>query len=132
MPSHWLHSFFKNYVYAHVSVVGYVHMSAGPNGGQKKVLEPLELELQAVVRYLECWEPNSGPLQEQYTLLPVELTLQLRANMFFEGLEPPMPYPLFPTALYPARSISEYYSFVGTKAMHTCHKEHWQLMPKNL
>lgn len=33
----------------------------GAYRGQKRVLDPLELELQAAVSHsLRCWEPNSG------------------------------------------------------------------------
>lgn len=42
-----------------------VHMSVGvPTSG---ALDPLKLELPAVVRHLMlgCWEVNSSPLQEQ-------------------------------------------------------------------
>lgn len=38
--------------------------------GQKRALDPLELELQAAVNHKHrCWELNSGPLQEQQLLL---------------------------------------------------------------
>ena len=37
-----------------VSECGYVNKSAGANRGQKKVLDHLALELQAVVSCLEC------------------------------------------------------------------------------
>lgn len=38
----------------------------------------LELELQMVVNYHECWESNPGPLQEQRVLSVTELLLQLQ------------------------------------------------------
>lgn len=42
----------------------------GTCGGQKKALDPLELESQAVESCLMWyWEPNSGPLQKQQVLL---------------------------------------------------------------
>jgi hypothetical protein len=37
--------------------------------GQKRVLGPLELELQAAESHLRgCWELNVGPLQDQQAL----------------------------------------------------------------
>lgn len=48
-----------------------IHLSAVPNRGQKRVSDPLDHKLWVVVRAAscECWEPNSGPLLEQYTVL---------------------------------------------------------------
>ena len=48
------------------------------------MLEPLELELQAVVSHIEyrCWELKSGPLEEQEAVLITELSLQ--PNLFFD------------------------------------------------
>lgn len=45
-----------------VPVCGYVQVSAGPCGGQKRVLDPLEVELQTVVSEVscDCWELNLG------------------------------------------------------------------------
>ena len=38
----------------------------GAHGGQKKVSDPLELELKVVVSfYVGFWELNPGPLEEQ-------------------------------------------------------------------
>ena len=42
-------------------------MSVGAQRGQKRALDSLELELK--VKMLECWELNSGPLQEQLLLI---------------------------------------------------------------
>lgn len=33
-------------------------------GDQKRVLDPLELELQVVLNHCECWESRLGPMQE--------------------------------------------------------------------
>ena len=54
-------------IYMHVFMCRCVcHMCVGAQGGQRKVLDPLQLELQMIVRHLQrCWEPNSGPLEEQ-------------------------------------------------------------------
>lgn len=43
----------------------YAHVSTGACGGQRRVSEPLDLELQSVVRYM-TWEigTNLVPLQE--------------------------------------------------------------------
>lgn len=46
-----------------------MNMSEGTHRGQKSVLHPLELELQAVV---SC-QLNSGPLQEQQVCLTIFL-----------------------------------------------------------
>lgn len=48
-----------------VSACLYIHhMHAGSCGGHKRVLQPLELELQAALSCLGhwCWEPNLDPL----------------------------------------------------------------------
>lgn len=37
---------------------GYVHVCAGALGGQKRMLEPLKVELQEVVSHL-MWEPGA-------------------------------------------------------------------------
>jgi hypothetical protein len=42
-------------------------VSVGAQRGQKRALDSLELELK--VKMLECWELNSGPLQEQLLLI---------------------------------------------------------------
>lgn len=44
-------------------------MSIAACGGQKRLLDPLELKLQGVANSSMCWQQNSGPLQEQYGLL---------------------------------------------------------------
>lgn len=46
----------------------FIHLSAVANRGQKRVSGPLDLKLCIVVS-CECWEPNSGPLLEQYAVL---------------------------------------------------------------
>ena len=52
------------------SAFKYVHpMSAWYLQDQKRASDPLELELTDSCEPLRgCWEPNSGPLQEQYVL----------------------------------------------------------------
>jgi hypothetical protein len=47
-----LNIFIMNHVYTSMSVFGYVHMSAGAHGGQKRAPDPRKLELQLVVRHL--------------------------------------------------------------------------------
>lgn len=42
------------------SVCGYVHMSTNVSGGQQRVLDPMELELQVLASLV--LERNSGPL----------------------------------------------------------------------
>jgi hypothetical protein len=44
--------FIFNYVYSFVSVCGDPYVNAGASGGQRRMSDSLELELQAVVRYL--------------------------------------------------------------------------------
>lgn len=52
------------------------------SGSQKTVLDPLELELQAVVKPpFGFWEPSLGPLQEHRVLLTVQPTLQVGVLM---------------------------------------------------
>lgn len=46
----------------------FIHLSAVANRGQKRVSGPLDLKLWVVVS-CECWEPNSGPLPQQYAVL---------------------------------------------------------------
>lgn len=46
----------------------YVHHMcniSGACGGQKRVLDALELELWVVMNHMWCWEPNPGPVQKQ-------------------------------------------------------------------
>lgn len=52
-----------------------VHMYMGTCGGQKRLLIPLKLELQAVstARQTWCWEPILGPQLEQQGFLNTEL-----------------------------------------------------------
>ena len=42
----------------------------GAHGGQKRVLDPIELELQTVVSW---WDSNPDPLEEQLVLLTTEI-----------------------------------------------------------
>jgi hypothetical protein len=48
--------------------------------GQKRALDPLELELEVC----ECWELNSGPLQEQPVLLIAKPSLSSASETGFE------------------------------------------------
>lgn len=51
--------------------------AAGAPGGQRRVSEPLELELQVVCEPpCGCWEFNPGPLEEQPLDLNSELSLK--------------------------------------------------------
>lgn len=50
-----------------VPVWGCVHVSARNQRGQRRALDPLELESQAIVKH-PMWDLNSGPLQEQCML----------------------------------------------------------------
>lgn len=53
--------------------------------GQKRALDPLELELQAAVNHKHrCWELNSGPLQEQQLLLTTGPVLQPLPTIFLK------------------------------------------------
>jgi hypothetical protein len=45
-------------------------------GGQKRVWDALELELQVVVSWRGCWDVDSGSLGEQPVLLAMEPSLQ--------------------------------------------------------
>ena len=61
---------FFNYIY--VSVWGYVHMSTGSPGDQKRALNsPVTIALQAVVNHL-MWVLIIKPLQEQCVLLTTD------------------------------------------------------------
>ena len=59
-----------------MSMCGFVHMSASACQGQKRVLNLLELEFQAVVSHLDkgAGTKPQAP-QEQYTLLIAEPSL---------------------------------------------------------
>lgn len=49
------------------------HMHTVPLEGQKRELDALELEFQAMVSCpVWCWERNPGALEEQQTLLTAE------------------------------------------------------------
>lgn len=51
----------------------YMYMTADAHKGQKRVADPLELELQMTVNSpLWGWKPNSDPLQQQQELLTTE------------------------------------------------------------
>lgn len=56
-----------------VSAWGCVPRNAGVTGGKKRVSEPLDLELLALVNHL-IWfqEPNLGPLEDQQVLSTTE------------------------------------------------------------
>lgn len=41
----------KNYVYTCVSTHRYLHVSTGAHGSQKRVMDPLEVELHVVLRH---------------------------------------------------------------------------------
>ena len=59
-----------------MSMCGFVHVSASACQGQKRVLNLLELEFQAVVSRLDKGAGTRlQSLQEQYTLLIAELSL---------------------------------------------------------
>lgn len=47
----------------------------GVQGGQKRALYPLGLELQTTEPPCRCWEPNQSSLQEQSVFLTAELSL---------------------------------------------------------
>ena len=59
-----------------MSMCGFVHVSASACQGQKRVLNLLELEFQAVVSRLDKGAGTRlQSLQEQYTLLIAELSI---------------------------------------------------------
>jgi hypothetical protein len=62
-------------MYSYKSYFTYVSV-CNARGSQKGVLGLLELVLQAYELPCECWEPNSGPLQEKRMLLTTEPCLQ--------------------------------------------------------
>lgn len=56
-------------------------------GNLKRMLDPLELELQAVVSYpLGSWESNPGPLELKPVLLTIKPSLQLYLFILSQGL----------------------------------------------
>lgn len=55
---------------------------SGERGGQKRAVEPLELDLQMVVRYCGCWGLNPGLWGEQPTLSTAEPSLQPLNGIF--------------------------------------------------
>lgn len=56
----------------------------GADGGQKRVLDPLGLELaDAADQSYEGWELNSGPLEEQQVFLTIEPLLYSSLNLGF-------------------------------------------------
>jgi hypothetical protein len=57
------------YMYAH-------HCIPGGHRGQKRVLDPLELQLQMAVRFHVGDKLNPGSLQVQQAVLPTESSLQ--------------------------------------------------------
>lgn len=68
-----LHSPPDVYVCVYVRVY---HMCICFCRSQWRASHTLELQLQAVVRYLMLWESNSGPQEEQLALLTIELSFQ--------------------------------------------------------
>lgn len=53
-------------------------MCAGTYGGQKKALDPPDLELHTIIscQLLECWELNSGPVEKRQVLITADPSLQ--------------------------------------------------------
>lgn len=83
-----------------VLVCGYVQASAGPGGGQKRALEPLEVELQTVVSEVSCefWELNLELLQEHMCFYSREshLSSPLFGYLHSKILSPlPISFPFF-------------------------------------
>lgn len=62
------------------------HLRAGAHRDPKRVMDPLELELQAFVTYL-LLETRLGPSKEQYTVLNVELSLQPKFQLFSTSMD---------------------------------------------
>jgi hypothetical protein len=55
-----------------------------PARGQKKVSDSPELELDVIVNCLMWhWEPNSGPLEEQYVLVTTETSSPAPPRYYF-------------------------------------------------
>lgn len=70
------------FIYARVQG-GIVPINIGIQKGQKKVLHPLGLGLQAVMNFQhEFWELNSDPLKEQQVLFTFEQSLQTLHEIF--------------------------------------------------
>lgn len=63
------YSFIFYYVYACMSVCGFVHKYARTCGGQRRVLNSL------VLSDVGAWEEDSGPLPEQCMLLTTEFSV---------------------------------------------------------
>lgn len=65
------------YVNICMYVFAYVQVTSGIRKGQKRASDPMELELEVVLRW-SCghWEPNSHPLQGQQVLLTAKLSIQ--------------------------------------------------------
>lgn len=61
-------------LYVCVHLCGYVHISASACRGQKKVLDPLKLELQVVVKH-STWMLRTEFRFLQYTLLTIASSL---------------------------------------------------------
>ena len=65
-------------------------MHTGACGIQKRVLGPLELELQVVVSHPNTgtdWEKNSGPLQDQEAVFVTESTLIPKLVLLQGGIQ---------------------------------------------
>jgi hypothetical protein len=67
--------------YLHILSALYTACIPGALRGQKRALDPLQLELQMVVRH----HANPGPLKGQQVLLNTEPSLHPRESVFFKG-----------------------------------------------
>lgn len=76
-PHTWLILLIFNCVCVRMSVYGFMHLSTRAHPIQRRVMNPLELELQVVVNQLtRVLRNNLDLLQEQCVLLTTELSLQ--------------------------------------------------------
>lgn len=61
------------FYFSYTHIRAYAHMGIEACGGLKRMLGPLESELQAVVSTQHgCWDPNSGPPKEECRLLTMD------------------------------------------------------------
>lgn len=61
------------FYFSYTHKCAYAHMGIEACGGLKRMLGPLESELQAVVSTQHgCWDPNSGPPKEECRLLTMD------------------------------------------------------------
>lgn len=60
------------------------HVLVSACGEQKRISDPLELELQVIIgsSVCVCWEPNLGSLKEQRFLLITDLSLLAQEPKF--------------------------------------------------